>query len=186
MLESAYYQVNPPQRAAVVRRERSPMELFIHHVLHRFLSRSSYPRALILLRKMDWQDSEVRHRLFNGFCKIWKAKFSNIALFALLVYDLGKYHSDFAVSVADRILENIRLGLEVHPSGVAAFVLSGELTPIRLGRGTILSTISAGWLQSSIWASCTTFSLSTPRSFWTAFGCSSLLDIVRNTLLCLS
>lgn len=61
MLESAYYQVNPPERAAIVRREKSPMEQFLHHILHRMLSRSNYVKCLLLLRKMDWQDTEVWH-----------------------------------------------------------------------------------------------------------------------------
>mgnify|MGYP001563324251 FL=1 len=45
---------------------------------------------------------------------MWKIKYSNVHLFAVLLYDLNRYHPDFAVSVIDEVLENIRIGMEVR------------------------------------------------------------------------
>lgn len=88
------------------------MHLFAHHVLYNLMSRTNYDKAYKILRKFAWEDPHVRHILHNAFTKIWKAKYSNIALFALMLYDIGKYHPDFVCSVIDRVIENIRVGLE--------------------------------------------------------------------------
>lgn len=45
---------------------------------------------------------------------MWKIKFSNVHLFAVLLYDLGRYHPEFSVAVIDDVLENIRSGMEVN------------------------------------------------------------------------
>lgn len=53
--------------------------------------------------------------LHKAFTRVWKLKFSNIGALALVLYDLARYHSEFAVGVVDQVLENIRGGLEVRP-----------------------------------------------------------------------
>lgn len=57
---------------------------------------------------------QILAKLHSVFTKVWKIKYSNVHLFAVLLYDLGRYHPDFSVSVIDEILENIRAGMEVR------------------------------------------------------------------------
>lgn len=45
---------------------------------------------------------------------MWKIKYSNVHLFAILLYDLGRYHPEFNVGVIDEVLENVRIGMEVR------------------------------------------------------------------------
>ena len=50
--------------------------------------------------------------LLKIFTKIWKVRFNNIHILAILVGALSKYHSEFSISVVDDILEQIEVGLE--------------------------------------------------------------------------
>lgn len=50
--------------------------------------------------------------LLKIFTKPHKLKFSNIPLMAMLTYDLQRYHPGFAIAVVDKVLEDIRRGLE--------------------------------------------------------------------------
>lgn len=50
--------------------------------------------------------------LLKIFTKPHKLKFSNISLMAMLTYDLQRYHPGFAIAVVDKVLEDIRRGLE--------------------------------------------------------------------------
>lgn len=63
---------------------------------------------------------------------MWKAKFSNVYLFAIVLHDLTKHHSDFCVSVVDGVLENITAGMEhnnynFNQQRVASIKYLGEL-----------------------------------------------------------
>ncbi|KAM0791783.1 hypothetical protein ACM66B_004046 [Microbotryomycetes sp. NB124-2] len=112
MLENAYYQCDPPDRPVIAQKERSPMQLYIKHLFYNQLTRNTSDRILKLVRKLHWEDPATVRKLHNAFVKVWKIKYSNIHLFAVLLFDLGRYHPDFSVSVIDDVLENVRLGME--------------------------------------------------------------------------
>ncbi|KAG0661052.1 hypothetical protein C6P46_004159 [Rhodotorula mucilaginosa] len=114
MLDNAYYQCDPPDRPAIPPKERTPMQLFIRHLFYHMLNRNSSDKVLKLVRKMHWEDPEVVRKLHNAFTKVWKIKYSNVHLFAVLLYDLGRFHPDFSVAVLDDVLENVRTGMEVN------------------------------------------------------------------------
>ncbi|GAA5918328.1 hypothetical protein JCM6882_008215 [Rhodosporidiobolus microsporus] len=114
MLENAYYQCDPPERPAIPPKERTPMQLYIRHLFYNVLNRNSSDKVLKALRKMHWEDPAIVRKLHNAFTKVWKIKYSNVHLFAVLLYDLGRYHPDFSVSVLDDVLENVRVGMEVN------------------------------------------------------------------------
>ena len=46
------------------------------------------------------------------FSKVWKIKFSNIHLMAILVNGLSRYHSDFSIAIVDSVVEEIKIDLE--------------------------------------------------------------------------
>ncbi|KAG1175001.1 hypothetical protein G6F70_000728 [Rhizopus microsporus] len=112
MVENAYYQANPPDKPAVQIKERTPMELYIRKLIHEDLCKKSLDKVLKQLRKLHWEDVKIRQLLVRIFQKIWKIKFSNIHLMAILASGLNRYHSDFGVQIVDGIIEEIRLGLE--------------------------------------------------------------------------
>ncbi|KAG9093185.1 hypothetical protein FRC06_011642 [Ceratobasidium sp. 370] len=143
MLENAYYQCNPPERAPRVEKTRPPIEMFIRHLIYHVLSKKTIDDVLRLLRKMDWNDPSVYAMLLNVFTKPWKVKYSNVSLLAMLAYDLQRYHADFSIRVVDQVLEDIRLGMEQNiyknnQRRVATMKYLGELYMYRLISSTLV------------------------------------------------
>ncbi|KAG2345664.1 ARM repeat-containing protein [Suillus weaverae] len=137
LLENAYYQCNPPERTPRQLKERTPLELFIRHLIYDVLAKKTIDKVLKLLRKLDWDDPIVQRALHKVFTKPWKIKYGNINLLAMLTYDLQRYHPAFAISVVDQVLEDIRRGLEqnvysTNQRRVAAIKYLGELYIYRL------------------------------------------------------
>lgn len=114
MIENAYYQANPPERSAIVEKERSPMELYIRKLIYGDLTKKSLDKILKQLRKLHWEDASIFKLMVKVFQKVWKVKYSNIHLLAILASGLHRYHSDFGVQVVDGVIEEIRAGLEVR------------------------------------------------------------------------
>ncbi|KAF7727252.1 hypothetical protein EC973_007865 [Apophysomyces ossiformis] len=112
MVENAYYQANPPDRSAVIEKTRSPMEMYIRKIIYGNLNKKSLDKALKQLRKLHWEDESIRCLLSKLFQKVWKVKYSNIHLMAILASGLSRYHSDFGMQVVDSVVEEIRVGLE--------------------------------------------------------------------------
>ncbi|KAI8891377.1 ARM repeat-containing protein [Backusella circina FSU 941] len=112
MVENAYYQANPPDKAAIHVKERSPIELYIRKLIHVNLTKKSLDKILKQLRKLDWKNPEIFNLMVKIFQKIWKIKFGNIHLMAILASGLNRYHSDFGVQIVDGVIEEIRIGLE--------------------------------------------------------------------------
>ncbi|KXN85361.1 Regulator of nonsense transcripts 2 [Leucoagaricus sp. SymC.cos] len=143
MLENAYYQCNPPERAPKQEKQRSPMELFIRHLIYDVLAKKTIDKVLKLIRKLDWDDEEVKLTLYKVFTKPWKIKYSNISLLAMLTYDLQRYRPAFSISVVDQILEDIRRGLEqnvysANQRRLATVKFLGELYIYRMFSSSII------------------------------------------------
>lgn len=62
LIENALYYVNPPERAAIQQKERTPVELFIHKLVYLDMNKRNYPKILKSLRKLHWQEQEVNNR----------------------------------------------------------------------------------------------------------------------------
>ncbi|TFY82343.1 hypothetical protein EWM64_g1662 [Hericium alpestre] len=143
MLENAYYQANPPERAPRQEKERSPIELFVRHLIYDVLAKKTIDKVLKLLRKLDWDDPSIVRILHKVFTKPYKLRYSNVALLAMLTYDLQRYHPDFAISVVDQIFEDVRRGLEqnvysTNQRRVATIKYLGELYIYRLISSTLV------------------------------------------------
>jgi regulator of nonsense transcripts 2 len=111
-IENAFYYVNPPERPAIAQKERSVMELFVRKLIYLDLTKRNYVKILKQLRKLHWEDPAVVNMLKKVFTKIWKVRYNNIHILAIIVGALGRYHQDFAYGVIDEILEQISVGLE--------------------------------------------------------------------------
>ncbi|KAF8477425.1 armadillo-type protein [Kalaharituber pfeilii] len=112
LIENAFYYVNPPDRPAIQQKERSPIEMFVRKLIYLDLTKRNYVKILKQLRKLHWELPETQAMLLNIFTKVWKVRFNNIHILAILVGALSKYHHEFSVAVVDDILEQIEVGLE--------------------------------------------------------------------------
>nr|XP_031861440.1 uncharacterized protein CI109_003044 [Kwoniella shandongensis]KAA5528512.1 hypothetical protein CI109_003044 [Kwoniella shandongensis] len=112
MLENAFYMCNPPERVAREVTELPPMNSFVQHLLHDVLMKRTLDKVLKLLRKLHWEESETYDFILTSFTNIWEIKFGNIPYLAALVYDLQRYHPEFAIAVVDQVMEDIRIGAE--------------------------------------------------------------------------
>lgn len=149
LLENAYYQCNPPERAPRQEKLRTPMELFIRHLIYDVLAKRTIDKVLKLVRKLDWENDEVRRILHKVFTKSWKIKYGNISLLAMLTYDLQRYRPTFAIAVVDQVLEDVRRGLEqniysTNQRRVATVKYLGELYIYRL--------LSSGIIFDTLWS----------------------------------
>jgi regulator of nonsense transcripts 2 len=111
------------------------------------LAKKTIDKVLKLIRKLDWEEPSIQRTLHKVFTKPWKIKYGNIALLAMLTYDLQRYHPNFTVSVVDQVLEDVRRGLDVNlyssnQRRVATMKYLGELYIYRLfSSGIIFSTL---------------------------------------------
>lgn len=71
-------------------------------------------KRVLLYNKSIYKNLKQVYRVLEKcFSKVWKIKYSNIHLMAILASGLHRYHSDFGVALVDRVIEDIRIGLEV-------------------------------------------------------------------------
>ncbi|KAG8952403.1 hypothetical protein FRC03_012156 [Tulasnella sp. 419] len=146
VLENAYYQCNPPERAPRQEKQRSPVVLFARHLIYDVLAKKTIDKVLKLLRKLDWENKDVVTALHKAFTKPWKVKYNNVSLLAMLTYDLQRYHSAFSIGVVDQVLEDIRRGVEqnVYANNqrrVATMKYLGELYIYRLIGSSLIFNI---------------------------------------------
>tara|TARA_R110002003_G_scaffold626_1_gene20868 strand:+ start:10261 stop:13071 length:2811 start_codon:yes stop_codon:yes gene_type:complete len=114
LIENAVYYVNPPERAAIEQKERTPVELFLRKIMYQDLTRRTLDKTVKQIRKMHWEEEEVVNLLRKVFAKPGKIKYSNIHLLAVILGTIHRYHQDFAISVIDDLLESITFGLELN------------------------------------------------------------------------
>ena len=125
------------------------MELFIRHLIYDVLAKKTIDKVLRLLRKLDWDNQDIRRTLHKVFTKPWKITYSSISLLAMLTYDLQRYHPAFAIAVVDQVLEDIRRGLEqnvysTNQRRIATMKYLGELYIFRL--------LSSGIVFDTLWS----------------------------------
>ncbi|KAG6879667.1 hypothetical protein C0992_013203 [Termitomyces sp. T32_za158] len=149
LLENAYYQCNPPERVPRQKKHRSNMELFIRHLVYDVLSKKTIDKVLKLIRKLDWDNDEVRLTLHKVFTKPWKFTYGNVCLMAMLTNDLQRYRPAFAIAVVDQVLEDVRRGLEqnvysTNQRRLAVMKYLGELYIYRL--------LSSGIIFDTLWS----------------------------------
>lgn len=114
LIENAMYYVNPPERAAIQQKERTPLDLYIRKLIYLDLSKRSLEKIIKQIRKLHWEEPEVPEILRKIFTKPGKIKYGNVHLLAVILGALHRYHQDFTVSVLDDLLEKITVGLEIN------------------------------------------------------------------------
>ncbi|KAF4634949.1 hypothetical protein G7Y89_g3148 [Cudoniella acicularis] len=112
LIENAVYYVDPPVRAAIQQKERTPIDLFIRKLIYLDMNNRNYTKILKQIRRLHWEETEVVDILEKVFSKPGKVKYGNIHLLAILVSALYRYHQDFVTTVIDNLLEYVVVGLE--------------------------------------------------------------------------
>ncbi|KAG7456293.1 hypothetical protein MATL_G00250160 [Megalops atlanticus] len=114
MVENAYYYCNPPPVEKAVRKRRPPLQEYIRKLLYKDLSKVTTEKVLRQMRKLPWQDAEVKNYLICCMVNIWNVKYNSIHCVANLLAGLVAYQEDVGIHVVDGVLEDIRLGMEVN------------------------------------------------------------------------
>jgi len=112
LIENAVYYVDPPVRAAIQQKERTPIDLFIRKLVYLDMNPRNYTKILKQIKKLHWEETEVVAILEKVFSKPGKVKYGNIHLLAILASALYRYYQDFVITVIDNVMESIVLGLE--------------------------------------------------------------------------
>lgn len=114
LVENAVYYVNPPERAAIQQKERTTLDLFVRKLVYTDLSKKSLDKVIKQIRKLHWEESEVVDVLRKIFIKPGKIRFGNIYLLAMMLAALYRFHTGFAITVLDELLERVTVGLEIN------------------------------------------------------------------------
>ncbi|KAG1932589.1 regulator of nonsense transcripts 2 isoform X2 [Pimephales promelas] len=114
MVENAYYYCNPPPMEKTVRKKRPPLQEYIRKLLYKDLSKVTTEKVLRQMRKLPWQDPDVKSYLICCMVNIWNVKYNSIHCVANLLAGLVAYQEDVGIHVVDGVLEDIRLGMEVN------------------------------------------------------------------------
>ena len=59
LVENATYSVDPPERAAIQQKERTPLELFVRKLIYSDLQKRTVERIVKQIRKLHWEEEEV-------------------------------------------------------------------------------------------------------------------------------
>uniref|UniRef100_A0A667ZCE5 Regulator of nonsense transcripts 2 n=1 Tax=Myripristis murdjan TaxID=586833 RepID=A0A667ZCE5_9TELE len=114
MVENAYYYCNPPPMEKTVKKKRPPLQEYIRKLLYKDLSKVTTEKVLRQMRKLPWQDPEIKSYLICCMVNIWNVKYNSIHCVANLLAGLVAYQEDVGIHVVDGVLEDIRLGMEVN------------------------------------------------------------------------
>ncbi|XP_075455597.1 regulator of nonsense transcripts 2 isoform X2 [Ascaphus truei] len=114
MVENAYYYCNPPPAEKTVRKKRPPLQEYIRKLLYKDLSKVTTEKVLRQMRKLSWQEPEVKDYVICCMINIWNVKYNSIHCVANLLAGLVLYQEDVGIHVVDGVLEDIRLGMEVN------------------------------------------------------------------------
>ncbi|KAH8586848.1 armadillo-type protein [Bisporella sp. PMI_857] len=112
LIENAVYYVDPPVRAAIQQKERTPVDLYIRKLIYSDMHNRNYPKIVKQIRRLHWEESEIVVLLEKVFSKPAKVKYGNIHLLATCIGAIYRYHQDWVTTVIDNVLESIILGLE--------------------------------------------------------------------------
>ena len=68
LIENAMYYVNPPERAAIEQKERTPVQQYVWRLVYLDMNKRTYTKVLKSLRKLHWEEQEVSSRSLGLLC----------------------------------------------------------------------------------------------------------------------
>ncbi|GAP86137.1 putative MIF4G domain-containing protein [Rosellinia necatrix] len=112
LIENAIYYVDPPQRASIQQKERTPTELFIRKLIYVDMTKRNYTKILKQIRRLHWEEPEVVAILAKIFTRPAKVKYGSIHILAILLSAIYRYHPSFVLMVIDQVIDAVTFGLE--------------------------------------------------------------------------
>ncbi|KAI1821513.1 MIF4G domain-containing protein [Xylaria intraflava] len=112
LIENAIYYVDPPERASIQQKERTPTELFIRKLIYVDMTKRNYTKILKHIRRLHWEEPEVVSILAKVFARPAKVKYGSIHILAILLSAIYRYHPSFVHEVIDNVLDAVTSGLE--------------------------------------------------------------------------
>lgn len=97
-----------------MKKKRPPLQEYVRKLLYKDLSKVTTEKVLRQMRKLPWQDQEVKDYVICCMINIWNVKYNSIHCVANLLAGLVLYQEDVGIHVVDGVLEDIRLGMEVN------------------------------------------------------------------------
>lgn len=65
LIENAVYYVDPPERASIQQKERTPTEQFIRKLIYVDMTKRNYTKILKQIRRLHWEEPEVTKNYIN-------------------------------------------------------------------------------------------------------------------------
>lgn len=65
LIENAMYYVNPPERAAIEQKERTPVQQYVSRLVYLDMNKRTYTKVLKSLRKLHWEEQQVSPKLVD-------------------------------------------------------------------------------------------------------------------------
>nr|XP_054752267.1 regulator of nonsense transcripts 2-like [Lytechinus pictus] len=143
MIENAFFYCNPPEVLKVERKVRPPMHEYIRKLLYKDLSKVSVEKVLKQMRKLPWDNQQIKQYAVKCLSSVWNLKYNNLHCLANLLAGLVLYHDDAGIQVVDAILEELRIGMEInHPKynqrRVSVIKFLGELYNYRMVESSVI------------------------------------------------
>ena len=73
LIENAMYYVNPPERAAIEQKERTPVQQYVSRLVYLDMNKRTYTKVLKSLRKLHWEEHEVSLEILTGCSRAHRA-----------------------------------------------------------------------------------------------------------------
>ena len=72
LIENAMYYVNPPERAAIEQKERTPVQQYVWRLVYLDMNKRTCTKVLKSLRKLHWEEQEVSFQYVDlrGLCSL--------------------------------------------------------------------------------------------------------------------
>ena len=70
LIENAMYYVNPPERAAIEQKERTPVQQYVSRLIYLDMNKRTYTKVLKSLRKLHWEEQEVSPKVLDLLRKL--------------------------------------------------------------------------------------------------------------------
>lgn len=119
-IENCYYLVKPPEGGVKLKQKiRTPMQMYIRHLIFEELHKGNVEKIVKYLRKLDWDDESINNYVIKCLTKAYNFRWHLIRTLADVVSALSSYQERVVTRIIDGVFEDIRAGLEIHSPKLA-------------------------------------------------------------------
>ncbi|KFD54361.1 hypothetical protein M513_04704 [Trichuris suis] len=146
MIHNAYYACYPPEVSEISGVERvqlTPMQKYIRHLFDE-LNEETFDGIQVQFEKLNWNDENIRKYVINCMSRPWDHPCESSALLGCLIAGLMLNHPSIGYQVADNVLEEIRLDMEMAAERInqhrrrACIQLLGQLYNYRVVETSVI------------------------------------------------